>query len=239
MTGKFKATWVIGGTSGIGAAVVRDLKMIYAEYSNNRFVACTGNEVDVRSPEMIKEYIEELSNKDQFVIDKVVFCAGVNYLQKIGDADLDINKDIIDVNLIGFINVINVMREKGIENVRMVVIGSDAAWRPMRTSIAYCASKAGLHMAAKVAARELAEFGWRINVVAPGMTDRTEMTQYVDETVMAVRGWTYEEMIDYEKTQEVVPGRVQPYEVAILIQTILNGPDHLNGAVIPINGGRN
>jgi 2,3-dihydro-2,3-dihydroxybenzoate dehydrogenase len=72
---------------------------------------------------------------------------------------------------------------------RVVVVGSDAAWREMRTSVAYCASKAALHQAVRVIARERASEEFAINVVAPGMTEPTGMQEYVDESVPMIRKW--------------------------------------------------
>lgn len=120
----------------------------------------------------------------------------------------------------------------------MVVIGSDAAERPLRTSIAYCASKAGLHMAARVAAREKADDGWRVNVVAPGMTADTAMTLYIDTVVPGLRGWTDEEAMAYERQQGVVKRRASTLEIAEVVISTLEGPNYLNGTVITVNGGR-
>lgn len=178
------------------------------------------------------EFIEE-------PFDYVVFSAGVNYLEWLGKLDAQKTVEVIDVNLLGFIWVLDALqRTQPNHPTRIVVIGSDAAERPLRTSIGYCASKAGLHQAVRVAARELGPKGWRVNVVAPGMTDETGMQEYVDTRVAEVRGWSREHMLAYEATQEVVPGRMSVQEVAHIAIDTLFGPDHLNGSIITINGGR-
>jgi hypothetical protein len=64
------------------------------------------------------------------------------------------------------------------------------------------------------------------------------MTRYIDETVPFLRGWTREFTEDYERLQEVVPGRIHPQEVAVVITDILGWPDHFNGEIVSINGGR-
>lgn len=228
-------TWVIGGTSGIGAATVELLKR-----TTEREVLATGwEDVDVEIPSRIRWFISAHPE-----IEDVVFSAGVNALNWLGDeANGYDSRHIVATNLLGFINVVNELvlarKELGRQGaMNIVVVSSDAASRPLRTSIAYCASKAGLDMAVRVAARELGPRGWRVNAVAPGMTSNTKMTEYIDRRVPEIRGWTADEALDYERSQEVVPGRVSPEQVAEVIHFLLNGPSHLNGAIVPVNGGR-
>jgi NAD(P)-dependent dehydrogenase (short-subunit alcohol dehydrogenase family) len=145
---------------------------------------------------------------------------------------------IMDVNCWGLINVLQVMAGVARLPGRIVVVGSDAAWRPMRTSLAYCASKAALHMAVKVLAREYSD-SFRINCVAPGMTHGTGMQRYVDERVPEVRGWTLEQTMEYEIQQEVTPGRVHVKEVAEVVRWLaLDAPPSVHGEIITVNGGR-
>lgn len=231
-------TWVIGGTTGIGHAVCKQLTSpVFGE------VLATGRDADVRFAHDIKDFVQDVEEKHG-PIQHLVYCAGINYLEWIGlmgPAGRGRALDVIDINLMGFINVMDILAaepRKVLNPVRVVVVSSDAARRPMRTSISYCASKAGLDMAAKVAARELGEHGWRVNVVSPGMVSDTEMTRYVDQRVPEVRKWTDSVAGWYETITEVVPGRVTPGEVAEVVEAVLAGPDHLNGAVVEVNGGR-
>lgn len=220
---------LIGGSTGIGAA--------FRDYVTNNelenWLAPTQQELDVTDPEQMDEFF---SKYRQFT--QVVITAGVNYLEWLGKSDFEEITKVLNTNLKGFIYAVDLLKKYNEYAVDIVVVGSDAAERPLRTSIAYCASKAGLHMAARVAARELGPQGWRINVVAPGMTDRTGMQKYVDQRVQDVRGWTYAGMREYENSQAVVPGRLSPEQVAEVIYSTLNGPKHLNGSIVTINGGR-
>ena len=229
-------TWVIGGTSGIGEATAKWLSDEGAD------VAVTGEDCDVRSLSHLEASRRNLEGGLDS-LSGIVFCAGSNHLEWIGaSADSGVGiRTVLDTNLLGFINVLEVVAAQPLRDERplsVVAVSSDAARRPMRTSIAYCASKAGLDMAVKVAARELGPFGWRINAVSPGMTDETGMQEYVDEMVPLVRGWDAAKTMAYERSQEVIPGRVHKDEVAELISQTLFGPEHLNGAIIEINGGR-
>lgn len=221
---------IIGGNSGIGKAFVELAEMMTPE---DHWWAPTQEELDVTNFEQMNAFFHE--NCD---ITHLVYSAGINYLSFIGRSNLAKMGEVLSVNLGGFMLTLELLSRWNNHPVKIVAIGSDAAERPLRTSMAYCASKAGLHMAVRTAARELGPDGWRINAVAPGMTDNTGMQEYVDATVPSLRGWTEKFMRTYEQSQEVVPGRLIPWEVAEVIQNTLNGPNHLNGSIITINGGR-
>lgn len=230
--------WVIGGTSGIGATTAKWLADEGAD------VAVSGEESDVRDVHALELKRRELEGGADSLAG-IVYCSGHNYLEWIGQGDGEAHRAemraVLDVNLLGFINMLDVVAAQSLRHERplsVVAISSDAARRPMRTSIAYCASKAGLDAAVKVAARELGPFGWRVNAVSPGMTGETGMQAYVDKTVPLVRNWTEERMRKYEAEQEVISGRVHKNEVAEIIGHTLFGPEHLNGSIIEINGGR-
>lgn len=228
--------WVIGGTSGIGRATHKKLEaMGHKSYQ-------TGMSADVTDPETVNRTMHR-AIRAMGSLDGIVYSAGINRLHNVnemGPTELAIASRVIQVNLMGFINVMAtvVSPDPELDPLRVVAVSSDAAERPMRTSAAYCASKAGLNMAVKCFARELGPAGWRINAVAPGMTAPTEMSMYIDETVPRLRGWSVEQAAQYERSQEVVPGRIHPNEVAEVIISTLLGPDHLNGSIITINGGR-
>lgn len=226
-----KKTWVIGGTSGIGEATFNLLS-----WDVNRHVYATGAEADVRlRGEMEQEYVDLTENGE---IDEIVYSAGINSLMPFEQMNFKTVRDIFEVNVIGFMNLLAMLQERDATNIRIVAVSSDAARRPMRTSSAYCASKAALDMVVKCSARELAHLGYRINAVAPGMTAPTAMSRYIDAAVPRLRGWTPEEAANYENSQAVIKRRATPQEIAETIKMILDGPDYLNGSILEVNGGR-
>lgn len=229
-----KLTWVIGADSGIGEATARLLST-----DRRRLVFSSGiSECDVRSPTAIAAYWDAMYATSEFDGIDIVYSAGVNALAFVGTIDEYDMQHVFDVNVMGFIRVLNIVRSRGVEGVGVVAVGSDAADRPLRTSMSYCASKSALHAAIAVGARELAGAGWRVNGVAPGMTSGTKMTDYIDATVPPLRGWTGEAAYDYEMAQAVIKRRCTPGEVAATVQMLLDGPDYINGHIITINGGR-
>jgi NAD(P)-dependent dehydrogenase (short-subunit alcohol dehydrogenase family) len=215
--------WVIGGTSGIGAAVADH----FAIDGKGTDVFITGKNIDVRSLDELEGY-----HHCHGPFDTVVYSAGINWLNWI--VDQPAMMPIYDVNVAGFVRVLGILSGSGCQSV--VAISSDAASRPMRTSIAYCASKAALDMAVRCAAREMAPM--RINAVSPGMTANTEMTAYIDEMVPFIRGWTEEHAADYEKSQSPIGRRGTPQEIARVVYDVATGPDFLTGSIVTVNGGR-
>lgn len=225
--------WILGGVSGIGKACEKTFKSFGHDTYVDGLDSC-----DVRTeagPIARLEYFK----KNNVALDAVVFSVGVNYLDWIGQLEMFHVRDMASTNYLGFINLLDILVRHVGRPLDIVAISSDAAERPMRTSIGYCASKAALNMAVRVAARELGPKGWRVNAVAPGMIAGTNMTASVEDQVMQKRGWSENEMLDYERQQEVVQGRIHPFEVAQVVYDLVLGPTHMNGSIITLNGGRN
>lgn len=167
----------------------------------------------------------------------VVYSIGMNRLDWIPNISEQDFVDVMNANVFKFVELLQVLINTG-HAYSVVAISSDAAWRPMRTSLAYCASKAALNMAVQVASRELAQYGWRINAVAPGKVANTPMTRYVDETVPILRGWTPEHAEEYERSSSALKRAVVKDEVAEVVIATLFGPPAQTGQIVAVNGGR-
>lgn len=168
----------------------------------------------------------------------VVYSVGINQLSWIGQLSFSAFDAMMMTNVWGFVNLLKAIEAVGQTPANVVAITSDAAWRPMRTSLAYCASKAALEMAIRVASREYAPAGWRINGVAPGKVADTPMTEYVDEAVLKLRGWTVEAAEAYELQSTPLGRKVTKEEVAQVVEQVLFGPAAQTGEIIAVNGGR-
>lgn len=209
-------TWVVGGTSGIGEAVASRLR------DDNHTVFASGVEIDVR----------QRIPSDAARLDWVVYSAGTNWLDWLQDIQPDEMLEIFDVNCVGLVRVL----QAATSAKRVVVIGSDAAWKPMRTSIIYNASKAALHETVRCVARERASEDFAINVVAPGLTD-THMTEYVAERTREIRPGL--DLTSYMLDQIPLGRAARPAEIAEVVCAVLNlETPYLNGAIIPVNGAR-
>lgn len=89
------------------------------------------------------------------------------------DADLDIWRQAVEVNLFGTLNmtkaVVPAMRERG--DGRVIMINTQSSMWIKPTHGAYAASKGALWNATKTLARELGPYGIRVNGLHPGFID--------------------------------------------------------------------
>lgn len=224
---------IVGGNSGIGEEVSRVLLKPPHRWDLAQFIP-TRDFMDVTSRHAVRTFMEAAGP-----FKYIVYSAGVNQLAWMSDpAVTAIAEDAYDVNCAGFILVVSEhIRQYPESALSAVAVSSDAAEIPMRGSVAYCASKAALNMAVRVMARELAPIH-RINAVAPGMVDGTPMTEYIDKTVPAFRGWTPDQARNYEKQNTPTKRRATLTEVAETIVWVLTGPPQMTGSIVSINGGR-
>jgi NAD(P)-dependent dehydrogenase (short-subunit alcohol dehydrogenase family) len=184
---------VVGGASGLGEATVRRLNehgavVTIADVNADRgqalaselgleFVAC-----DVREEEQVQAAVTKAAEADGG-LRIAVTCAGTGWAQKIasskGPHPLDQFKIILDINLIGTFNVLRLSAQAMIGNEpdangeRGVCINtaSIAAFDGQVGQVAYSASKGGVVAITLPAARDLAQYGIRVNTIAPGLFD--------------------------------------------------------------------
>jgi len=224
--------WVLGGTSGIGQAAYEGLVGRYGDKWDNHAAFGYGDfNVKYRTP--IRKILA-----DTFHPTDVVYSVGANKLDWIRNLKYYDFQEVMEANVYGLLNVIRVLDEETDGPINLVAVTSDAAWRPMRTSAVYCASKAAAEMAVRVASREYAPKGWRINAVAPGKVEDTPMTEYVDRRVLELRGWTKEFAEEYERQSTPLGRKITKAEVAGVIEQVLFGPAAQTGEIIAVNGGR-
>lgn len=110
-------------------------------------------------------------------------------------------------------------------------ISSNSARIPRSSSGAYCASKAGLSMALRVAAREAhgGDLGYLVYGYEPGLLAGTPMTKRTEEQwgvgAHRMRGSLLDKGIDTDELAEVI------------INNFVSGGPALNGSLIPYDGG--
>lgn len=175
---------VIGGAGGLGSAVVR---LATKEGWKVRVA-------DLR-PAHPDDYTVDVGNAAQVASmfrhegpwNSVVYCAGVSGHAKVQGMNLHRTMlDAMDVNCVGAITALQWWSKQlfGLLEVphrealrHFVVVSSNSAHIPRSQSLAYCASKAALSMAVRVAARELASNDVNIWGVEPGWIADTPMSQ--------------------------------------------------------------
>jgi NAD(P)-dependent dehydrogenase (short-subunit alcohol dehydrogenase family) len=164
---------VVGGASGIGAAVAAAQEVAGRTVLIWDIVIPCDIVCDIRDPEQIETAMADTVERVG-VPDQVTISAGVGH----GGPLLDIEPDEWDrVMAINARGPWLTMRAAARVMIDAHVPGSIVATSSIssrladRTMGAYCSSKAALDMLVKVAAREWAPYGIRVNAVAPGVTN--------------------------------------------------------------------
>ena len=184
---------VVGGASGLGESTVRELhargavvtvadvnaekgKALSSELGLE-FVPC-----DVREEDQVQAAVERPAAVDGG-LRIAVCCAGTGWAQKVagskGPHPLLPFETIISINLIGTFNVLRfasaamIANEPFADGERGVCVNtaSIAAFDGQVGQIAYSASKGGVVAMTLPAARDLAQYGIRVNTIAPGLFD--------------------------------------------------------------------
>lgn len=216
---------VTGGGAGLGAAIVDALR----KAGHTVLVYDIKQGLDVLNPDPTLALT--------FRVDVLINCAGVNkinWLQNVTDADWD---QVMDVNAKGIFKMTqaflpNLLKTKG----TVLNIVSNAAHMPMRCSAAYNASKGAALILTKQLARELTSQGITVFSVSPNKLRGTEMSDSIDQQVVATRGWSMEEAQRYQLAGLLTGEETPPEAVAEFIAFLLQDKEHhrfLAGCDIP------
>lgn len=236
---------VTGGASGLGAATADRLAATGAhvglldlpaagerlgEVPDGRFFC----PADVRDPDQVQAAVDAANQRG--TLRAVVCCAGVvtpgRILGRSGPLDLDVYRQVIDINLVGTFNVLRLaalaMRENepGPDGDRGVIVmtASVAAFEGQVGQAAYASSKGGIAALTVTAARDLAQSGIRVMTIAPGVMETPMMAGLPDETRTSL-----EALVPH-------PSRLgRPAEFGQLVESIIANP-YLNGEIIRLDG---
>ena len=239
---------VTGGASGLGEACVRNLVkqggkaaiLDFAEERGEEVASEMGDAVifcktDVTDEETVQAALDS-TIKAFGAIHVAVNCAGVGtpgkVLGKEGPMSMDHFNRVVQINLIGTMNLIRLSAEKMVENTPnedgekgvMINTASIAALEGQIGQAAYSASKAGVIGMTLPIAREFADYGIRIMTIAPGLFS-TPMLQGLPENVQEALN----KMVPFPKRLG------KPSEFSKMVQAIIENA-MLNGEVIRLDG---
>jgi NAD(P)-dependent dehydrogenase (short-subunit alcohol dehydrogenase family) len=164
---------VVGGASGIGAAVVaayraRDVPVVTWDIAGETDFDC-----DVRDPASIDDALRRTKG-EVGVPQWVTITAGVGHGGLLLDEDVEAWNRVMEINTRGPWLVMKAMARTMIEAGvpgSIIATSSVSAHLVDRGMGVYCASKAALSMTIRVAAFEWAPQGIRVNGVGPGVTE--------------------------------------------------------------------
>lgn len=184
---------VTGGASGLGAATVQELAARGAKVIIADLDAVKGESLAAANPESVVFVPVDVTNEadvrlaikeavDRFGrISVAVNCAGVpdagKILGKKGPLPLASFNKVIQINLVGTLNVIRLAVEQMVNNTPnaegekgvIVNTASIAAFDGQVGQAAYAASKGGIVGMTLPIARECADYGIRVVTIAPGL----------------------------------------------------------------------
>ncbi|WP_341925691.1 SDR family NAD(P)-dependent oxidoreductase [Nocardioides psychrotolerans] len=157
---------VIGGASGIGAAIAVALAddgctVVVGDLATNPPVDVT-DEASVEA--LLAGVVAEHGR-----VDVVVNSAGVSTLGLLTELDVAEFRRVVDVNLTGAFLVLKHAGRVVADGGAIISLTSLNARQPGTGMGAYCAAKAGLAMLTEVAALELGARGVRVNAISPGL----------------------------------------------------------------------
>ena len=185
---------------------------------------------DTARPAEVRAMVDEVTAR-LGPIDVLVNNAGVQkrvHFLDLEEADWDW---MLGVNLKGYFLVGQAvaagMRSRG--KGRIINVSSEAGGFPAPRMTAYCVSKAGVAMLTKCMALELAQYGIRVNALAPGLT-RTDINRkdLEDETFLKAR------------LARIPLGRVMAPEDLTAAAVFLASADSemMTGMTLQVDGGR-
>jgi len=212
-------------------AIIRKLKddtqIVFDEIAKSNNVIIEPYEVDLADESTIKEFIKYI-HKNKIGIDALVNNAGSAIGGTLMMSSLSSLKNLFQVNFFGPMQLTqyvakNMMQRK---NGTIVNVCSIAALDGMNGFTSYGCSKAAMVQATRIWASELAQYGIRVNAIAPAAVN-TEMAGQMDE-----------------KTREMMIGKsfmkrmTEPDEVAKIVYFLASGTSSpINGQIIRIDGG--
>jgi 3-oxoacyl-[acyl-carrier protein] reductase len=175
---------------------------------------------NAQTKDAVKTIIEHHKNIQVLVNNAGITADGLFML--LGEDEWD---SVINTSLKGFYNMTKPVLREMVRKKRgsIISVSSLSALMPNRGQSNYSAAKAGIIAASRSLATEVARFGIRVNVVAPGLIE----TDMVKEAPV-------------EQIKQIVPmARLgKPEEVANVIRFLCSDDaSYITGQVIGINGG--
>ena len=198
----------------------------------------TGNVVDVTSDEGVVR-AADAAIRSEGRLDVLVNTAGVLTSGAVSEMSTDLWQETIDINLSGVFRCCRAVaghmtdRRSG----SIVNISSTGGLRGAADLAHYCASKFGVIGLSESLAREVGQYGVRVNCVCPGAVESAMNTTTL--AAMARRaGCSYEAVEDSIITNTALRRLVQPADVAnaaVFLASDLSSC--ITGAALPVSGG--
>ncbi|MDP5148232.1 SDR family NAD(P)-dependent oxidoreductase [Shewanella sp. ULN5] len=245
-----KVALITGASSGVGAAVALDLAKrgvkVVINFANNEHGAKQTLDQVQQAGSVGAIFQADVSNNQEccelvnFVVkefgrlDVVINNAGTtsfvphNELDQLSD---EIWRSTLNTNLLGPFYISRAatpfLEQQG--GGEIVMTSSIAGLTTHGSSIAYCASKAGLNSLTKTLAKTLGSKNIRVNAVCPGLIDGAWSEQGWGEHWQTAKDMTLQASAIHHIST--------PQDVAASIVHIITGPDNMTGQIISLDSG--
>ncbi len=189
-----KRVWIIGASTGIGAALASQLHALNSKVAVSArsadkldaMVAQLGAERTIALPLDITR-VETIKAAEEKLVaawggyDLVVFMAGDYTSMRAWELDLKVAKQMVSINWEGFLNGLSIVIPRLMQagNGGIALVSSVAGYRGLPKSLVYGPTKAALINLAEVLYLDLKEKGLDIYVICPGFV-KTPMTDKND-----------------------------------------------------------
>ncbi|SON56150.1 3-oxoacyl-[acyl-carrier-protein] reductase FabG [Hartmannibacter diazotrophicus] len=171
--------------------------------------------------------VARLLKERQATVDAVINAAGIASMNLAVFMPETITRRIVETNLLGTIYCCQLLAPLMMRKKRGTIVNFStiAVALGLKGEAVYAASKAGVETFSKAFAREMADFGIRVNCIAPGPI-ATDLIKGVGKT-----------QIDRIVGEQVIPRQFEPSDVCDLVELLLDDrAASISGEVLHVGG---
>jgi NAD(P)-dependent dehydrogenase (short-subunit alcohol dehydrogenase family) len=203
-----------------------------------------GLPMDVTNPAAVGAALDQVYAKYNR-LDIVVHNAGIAYVSKIVDMDVERFQRHEKVNVAGTLIVLKEAGRRMIDRGAggdIVIMSTKNVPSPSAGFGAYSATKAACHQLGRIASLELAPHDIRVNMVAPDAVFaegkyKSGLWDLVGQDRMKARGQTEAELHEYYRNRNLLKASVTGRHVGNAVLYFVSRQSPTTGATIPVDGG--
>jgi 3-oxoacyl-[acyl-carrier protein] reductase len=243
---KNKIAVITGSNRGIGLSIMKkfsengadiiacsrkkneDFENLISDISKKNKNKITPVYFDLLKENEIKEAVEKI-NSISNNIDIIVNNAGINQVSLFQMTSLEKIKEVFDINFFSHLSFTQKLMKSMIKNKQgsIINIASNAAEECDAGRVAYASSKSAFIAFTKVLAKELGNFGIRVNSIAPGLTK----TKMIEKDISA-------KIIDDAIKKVALKRSAEPEEIAkVAVFLASDLSSYVTGEAIFVTGG--
>ncbi len=238
---KGKVGLVVGGSSGMGNAVVR----LLAQEEVRTHVLDTKETADgllqwcdVQDYSQVRRCVQQVVAQERR-IDLLFIAAGVHLFANLEETSIEDFERVLSINLKGpfyvLKEVLPVMRKQRYGNV--VLMGSDQVFVGKGSSAVYGLTKAALGQLTKSTAIDYAQYNVRVNCICPGTID-TPMVGPSVQRFHQMSGTPVEEIYEILRKAQPIQRLGTPDEIGRAVMFLLSDDcPFMTGALVSVDGG--